>query len=437
VRVSKSSRSTLAALVLAGLAGCASCDHVPEGAVTDCNAQVVPGSTATDLLFVVDDSGSMSDYQTALSANLAAFIDQLLSSAIALDVRIGVTNSSVSEGSANTGGGVADGATAYVGGPMLGKPYPQGSLLAVLDPDVLVTPGLYAYDPAVYGTVTGGWGGHRMLSTSAAPAADVTRFFKANVRVGAAGSGKEQPLRAMRLAIDKAHRVGGENLGFLRDGARLVVVILTDEDDCSQSAAPYLTTGQENSATDPGCHSAVTKARLPPSGQPTLDPLSDFVTLLDTTVGGQPIVAVIAGFDATTLDPTGCTTVNNTSSFDDPVRLDAFLTMLASTHPNRTYKDSICKGFGPALTRLAGMIIPQTMPLEQAPADWRMMAVAVRKASGATQPCAIAAAGSPGTASAGVIYTPAPPGGLPSLTFQGVCRLGLGDRVDLRIVCAR
>jgi hypothetical protein len=436
VRVSKSSRSTLAALALAGLAGCASCDSVPEGAVTDCNAQVVPGGTATDLLFVVDDSGSMDKYQTLLASNLSAFIDQLLSSAIALDVRIGVTNSSVSEGASTTGGGGADGATTYASGPMVGKPYPQGSLVAVLDPDVLVTPGLYAYDPAIYGTVTGGWGGRRMLSTAGTTAADLTRLFKANVRVGSSGSGKEQPLRAMRLALDKAHRLGGENLGFLRDGARLAVVILTDEDDCSQSAAPYLTTGQENSTSDPGCRSEVTKARLPPSALPYLEPLTDYVTLLDTTVGGAPIVGVISGFSASTLDPTGCTTTDGTTS-GRPTRLDAFLNMLSATHPNRTYKDSICKGFGPALTALAAMIIPQTMPLQQAPADWRMMAVVVQKASGVTQPCEIAGAGTAGATGAGVIYTPAPPGGLPSLTFQGVCRLGLGDRVDLRIVCAR
>jgi hypothetical protein len=49
----------------------------------------------------------------------------------------------------------------------------------------------------------------------------------------------------------------------------------------------------------------------------------------------------------------------------------------------------------------------------------------------------MALTGSAAAPSAGVVYTPPPPGGLASLTFQNGCQLGLGDRVDLRIVCAR
>lgn len=422
-------RTAIGATLLAALTGCASCDHVPSDAVTDCNAQIVPGGAALDVLFIVDDSGSMAPYQAALAANLSTFIDQLLSSAIALDLNIGVTNTSVSEGGASSS---ADGATTYPtgpgAGPSAGDAFPQGSLVAILDPDQVVTPGLLAYDPVLYGSTTDGWGGHRILSTATTSPADLKRFFKANVRQGRFGSAKEQPLRAMRLAIDKAQQLGGANLGFLRAGARLAVVILTDEDDCSESVAPFLTSSEENSATDPGCHNATTKATR-------LDPLSDFVTLLDTTVGGAPVVAIVAGFDAATLDPTGCTT-NGTPSFDDPTRLDAFLGLLASTHPNRTFKDSICNDFGPALLRIAEMVIPQTMPLEQSPADYRMMVVSLQKASGATVGCQMAPAGSAGAATADVVYTPAPSGGLPTLTFQNACRIALGDRVDLRILCA-
>jgi len=50
--------------------------------------------------------------------------------------------------------------------------------------------------------------------------------------VGEAGCGVEAPLEAMRRALDGSRR---ENDGFLRKGAFLAVVILTDEDDCSGS----------------------------------------------------------------------------------------------------------------------------------------------------------------------------------------------------------
>jgi hypothetical protein len=432
-------RSAVATTLLAALAGCASCDSVPSSAVTDCNAQVVPGAAKVDLLLVVDDSQSMNPYQAELAQNLATFIDQLLASAIAIDLQIGVTNTSVAEGGATVD---AEGTTTYAtgggAGPSAGVPYPRGSVVAVLDPDGVVTAGLFAYGPARYGTVHGGWGGQRVLSSSALSAADLKRFFKANVRQGRWGSGKEQPLRALRMAIDQAHRAGGTNLGLLRDGARLAVVILTDEDDCSQSAGPFLTSSQENSNTNPGCHNGTYKFA---TGAGALDPLSDFVTLLDSTVGSAPIVAVVSGFDPNTLDPVGCTTrINgtNTTTFDTPDRLDEFLTMLGSTHPGRTFKDSICSDFGPALTRIASILIPQTMPLEQAPEDYRMMVVSVQR--GSTQiPCHMepSSASASAVSAADVVYRPAPPGGLASLTFQNACLLKPGDKVNVQILCAK
>ncbi|HEU4731920.1 MAG TPA: hypothetical protein VFT22_28690, partial [Kofleriaceae bacterium] len=54
-------------------------------------------------------------------------------------------------------------------------------------------------------------------------------------QVGDAGCGFEAPLEAMKRALDGSRP---ENAGFLRAGAFLAVVILTDEDDCS--AGPEL-----------------------------------------------------------------------------------------------------------------------------------------------------------------------------------------------------
>jgi hypothetical protein len=422
-------RSLTAALVLAGLAGCASCDHVPQGAVNDCNTQIVPGGAATDLLFVIDDSGSMTDNQQALADNLAAFIDALTSSAVALDVRIGVTNTSIDDYNGRTSYGAAANPSGVPYPGPARTPFPGGTIIAIeKDGAGLGQFGHFAwgalYDPA---HATSVWGPPRIL----AGGPDLARDFKANVHQGEWGSGKEQPLRAMELALDASMVTTGANFGFLRSGARLAVVILTDEDDCSESGVPKHVT------SDGVCHA--TGGSTTPIDWQYFDPLDGFVSYLDTTVGAlsgePPIVAAISGFSASGA-ATGCS-ANGTSSSANPRRLGAFLDRLEAAHPGRTLKASVCQQFGPTLLQIASMIIPQTMPLRESPQDYRMMAVSVVKAAGVTQPCDIQPAGSASAASAGVIYTPAPSGGLPSLTFQGACRLDLGDRVDLRIVCVR
>ncbi len=225
-------RTALAATLLAGLAGCASCDSVPHDAVVDCNAQIVAGGAATDILFVIDDSGSMTNKQQALADNLSAFIDALVASPVALDLRVGVTNTSIDDYPSSTppnrtSYGSAYGGVAYPGPP--GTPFPAGTLVAI-EQDALGT-GQFghfmwgsAFDPA---HLTSTWGGPRILSSGPALARD----FKANVHQGDWGSGKEQPLRAMRASLDATMVTTSLNFGFLRSGARLGVIILPDEDD--------------------------------------------------------------------------------------------------------------------------------------------------------------------------------------------------------------
>jgi hypothetical protein len=423
------SRIFAAAVVLAALAGCAGCDTVPPSAVTDCNAQIVPGGAATDILFVVDDSGSMTDKQQALADNLSAFIDALVASPVALNLQVGVTNTSIDDYASSTppnrtAYGSASGGVAFPG--PRGTPFPVGTLVAIQQDGAGV--GQFghflwgsAWDP-VNGVST--WGGPRLLASGPTLARD----FKANVHQGDWGSGKEQPLRAMRASLDAAMVTTGANQGFLRAGARLAVVILTDEDDCSESATP------KHITSDDVCHA--TNGQTTPLDSAYFDAIDGFVDYLDTTVGalsGQPpIVAVIAGFNASGA-ASGCTG-SGFSSSANPRRLGAFLDRLEGAHPLRTDRLSICQPFGDALLSVASMLIPQTLPLKQSPADYRMMVVSVIKASGAVVSCPITADAQ--ASGAGVVYTPAPPGGDPTLTFQGACQLELGDKIDIKILCA-
>jgi hypothetical protein len=397
-----------------------SCDHVPANALVSCQTtQVLPAAVATDILFVVDDSGSMSEEQANLAANLDAFIDALVASPVKNDFRIGVTNSSVEEFTVN-----GTTRTSYAAGPSTGVPFPAGALVAMKTrADGTGIQGALVYDPAAFAQ-TGGWGGRRILDKgSPTLAAD----FKANVLMGLNGSGKEQPFRAARLAL--SDRLLDANQGFLRDGARLAVVFLTDEDDCSDSADPRANSNDQ-------CHDKAVKNANPP----ILDTVDDFAAFLLGPVDGKVrdvTVGVIGGFDPATLapscgDPMLCKDTACSTAFDEADRFAALATALGGT---RTQLGSICDAsFRNTLIRFATSLAPSSLPLSGIPADYRMLVVTVTKPDGTVQPCTVGLdARDPAV---GAVYSGPRPGRPAELGFQNNCKLDLGDKIDVRVVCA-
>jgi len=77
-------------------------------------------------------------------------------------------------------------------------------------------------------------------------------IFRDNVKVGINGSGFEKGLSAIRMALDREWKdplteeslIYSENAGFLRPDAKLSIIVLSDEDDCSY--IPYDTTFNED-----------------------------------------------------------------------------------------------------------------------------------------------------------------------------------------------
>ena len=410
-------RGVLLLALIAGLPAC-SCDTVPPDAVVDCQAtQIVPDSVATDILFVIDDSGSMSEEQANLAANLGAFIDTLAASPVKNEFRIGVTNSSVEEFTA--------GATSYAAGPSTGVPYPAGALLAVkTDSSGNAIPGSFVYDASLFSR-TGGWGGPRILDKGSST---LVADFKVNVRVGLNGSGKEQPFRAARLAL--SDRLLDTNAGFLRDGARLAIVFLTDEDDCSDTSDPRATSNSQ-------CHDSAIKNANPP----VLDTVDGFASFLLGPVGGEVrdvAVGVIGGFDPATLAPScGDVTCQDRTCSTAMDEADRFAALAAALGPGRTQLGSICDAsFRNSLTRFAASLTPSTMPLSGAPADWRMLVVSVTKAGGTVVPCSVGLEGAAGQSSVDAVYSGPRLGRQAQITFQNACKLDLGDKIDVHIVCA-
>lgn len=417
--------AVLAALAL--LPRCA-CDTVPTNALEKCSAsQVYAGKVKTDILFVIDDSGSMSQEQDNLATNLGAFIDRLATLPIQDDYQVAVTTTDVDD---------FPGGTSFIAGPMNGNPFPQGALVAVTPG----SPGALIYNPGAY-PATNGWGGNRILPKGSAT---LVGDFTANVRVGTSGSGKEQPFRAVRLALTDRIQ-DGTNAGFLRAGARLAVVFVSDEDDCSDSPPRDISTDLNTGNNE--CHTLALK-------QTALDPVADFAAFLQGPIAGEtrdPVVAAIVGVAPTTLSLT-CSTAAVCGSATPPAecvspapccatafdRGDRFTWLLAAMG-TRSRLASICDpSFAAALDDFATAIMSRTLPLEGAPADWRMLAATVTKAGGSPIACRIVPsdASAADIATADAIYT-APQAGRPaSLTFQGNCALTPGDLIDVKVVCA-
>jgi hypothetical protein len=234
-----------------------------------------------DLLFVVDNSGSMGEEQDNLALNFPAFIDVIEASG--LDYRVAVTT---------TGMDYTYNQQLPIGGTI---PTSQdgGDNGAMLQPASCTMP-------------------QRWVD---ATHADPSAAFACAASVGTDGPGDEMPLAAMRAAFDD-RMIDGTNAGFRRDDALLGIVLLTDENDCSYEQSVTLSFSQTL------CESQ-------------MEAVSSYVGFLDTYTGdrGRWATAVIAG-----PGPDTCT--SDFGSADYASRLKEFTTM---TGTNAVFS-SICDG---------------------------------------------------------------------------------------------
>ncbi len=161
-------------------------------------------SSDLDLLFVIDDSPSMLDKQTNLKNSFPTFVSAF--SAGLPNMHIGVITTDMGTlGADDTtpGPGIGSGPGSCTG---VGK---DGALQKFSAP---LTSGNFIIDENGTKNYTG----------------TLTDAFSGLVSAGANGCGFEQPLASMRRAF-----MNVANTGFLRPSARLAVIVLSDEDDCS------------------------------------------------------------------------------------------------------------------------------------------------------------------------------------------------------------
>lgn len=173
-----------------------------------------------DLLFVIDNSGSMSEEQQSLTANFQLFINVLENIEGGLpNVHIGVVSTDVGVGPNNGGTGCS--ANGDNGG-------------------LRTNPACGVSNAYIIDTEDGGAGRNQNYDSGANSLAET---FSCMAGLGINGCGFEQPLESIKRALDRSNPA---NSGFLRENAFLAVVIVSDEDDCSVSDTNMFDTTQND-----------------------------------------------------------------------------------------------------------------------------------------------------------------------------------------------
>ncbi|HWO14520.1 MAG TPA: vWA domain-containing protein [Polyangiaceae bacterium] len=405
----------------------AACSGVPEGVVGRCESDVaLPAAVTTDILFVVDNSSSMSQEQAKVVAQLSAFLDSLANAPVQNDFQVGVISTAVTMYANLCGANSiltqaeAEAGRLQLGKDLAGNPNPasQRKLLSYDDPDLLEQFGLL-------------------------------------IGQGTAGLGQEMALEAMRRALTEPllsvapDATPAGNAGFLRPGSRLLVVIVTDEDDCSASnpqalllrssctAAPctvdadcggegiYCVVQGSESARACELNSCET-----PEGRATLESVTSYVDFLKTLDDGtgsnrqrEVSLAVIGPVNAQG-EPERCE-----SSSDEAFGVGRRYQEAVSLMGERGFIGSICNDeYGTTLRQIAELVAaPQVLELAANPPDGNLIRVTVERAGVAPIEC---------KNGDGFVFEPGVDGTPARLVMQDRCRLRGDDRISVRFICA-
>ena len=351
--------------------GCGGGGQSPPDADIRTTVVEVNTTRALDLLFVIDDSNSTGDHQSSLAASFPVLVDHLQNLPGGLpDLHLGVITTDMGTKTSSSAtpappiapgipGGCADSGKA---GNLLVNGAPvTGSFVSDLEQS----------DGTRVRNYTG----------------DLAQVFSVMARVGSSGCGFEQPLAAMRAALDN----NSANAGFVRPEALLAIVFLVDEDDCSARDLALFSPDNEvqgprqsfrctrfgvtcavGGATPDAMNTPGTKGSCGPSTDPQglLDPVSGFRDFLVALKGETSLIAVSGIIGNREPFAVELRTINNVSqpalahscTFSTPngnqvadpaVRMQAFLDLF----PNRNTTSTICQGdFSSAVLQIASLV---------------------------------------------------------------------------------
>lgn len=404
-----------------------SCDNPPKDVLNQCSGELsLPLSVSTDILFVIDNSGSMQEEQAKVVANLEIFVNTLLQGPVHNDFQIGVVTTGVTmhyrafcdpEAEPNF--------TEY--------PDQSGRLQQGKDLDGVVL------DPL----------DRKILKSMDADLGDA---FKKLVVQGTKGPGQEMGLEAAWLAVTKplvdisttADPPG--NKGFLRKGSRLLVIIVSDEDDCSDPTGTAVALepicGNEcvdDVDCDDGyyCLTSTLGYRLcqrnnceTEEARALLKPVSNYVQSFKNMQDGlgrrrEVFLGVIGAVDPDEPTvPTHCEG-GGTESYGEAYR---YAEAVSEMHPNSVI-DSICdEDYAESLQKIAELVsAPQVIDLPYNPPDGRLLRIAITRESGETLECLY---------DEGFLFEPASGDAPARVTMLESCRLRNGDEIHWEVFCA-
>lgn len=188
--------NTIAAIALAGCGGSPSVSVLPS---TDSFEQQGNEVTAKmDILWVVDNSLSMEDFQLAIEAQFLAFMNNFQDKGYDFQMAITATDAWVD-----------------------------------LDYTDYVANGKPAFGTSHYSRFKAANDGVTRILTSETP--DIVEKFREMVLVGTGGTGDERALQSIEAA-----RLNPDNASFFRSDAHLAIIIVSDEDDSSWRQRSYV-----------------------------------------------------------------------------------------------------------------------------------------------------------------------------------------------------
>lgn len=358
----------------------------------------------TDILFVVDNSSSMREEQEGVATELPEFIRALQAGGgLTQDFRVGLVTTSVYQQA------IVPGGIDYRDFSAIGE---AGQLRPVPEADGRIRADAPRW---IEGTDT-----------------ELLPKFQRLIQQGTFGSGQETPFEAALLAVTEplisTDPSESGNAGFLRDGARLLVVVVSDEDDCSERARPPLVAV----GTDPSrdwCNER----------EEDLTPVADYVaafsSLTDSTGAAREVLwASIAPValddkraeavvDGDQLRNVGCPT-----SRGPGLRQRA---MAEAFDPSLRNLDSICRpSYRESLIAIAAIANEnQTVEVKNLP-DPGLLQVRITRGDGTVQTCTESNGG----------FTYSPPvieGEVGRIHFSADCPRRTDDQsVELMLLCA-
>jgi len=223
IAVWSSSKAVPALAVVLALTGSGGCAPQRAGGETESVTGAVTASPKVDILFMVDDSASMTSMQQKMLQQIPTFIQSLQALPQGLpDLHLAVVSSDLGAPSDVGAAGLRCSQTGGDNGNFFNAP--EGTCTAT----TLQAGATFITDNA---------SGTTKNFTLADPAG-LAAVFQCIALLGSDGCGFEHQLASVARALGAdGHAAPAQNVGFLRDDALLAIVLLTNEDDCSAPAS--------------------------------------------------------------------------------------------------------------------------------------------------------------------------------------------------------